>query len=1225
MISPVHKEQHCQTSISSLTMEKNQSHMTERILDLTLEIIYLLTGEDYIVFKLSDGLVTTNVVKTQNPNTVSASHSLISERQHEKRIQEATNKMIELLTGEVPLKCLNTSEDHKDLYRDTMMENQPPLLSPDGFSNKTPPKTCTGPLYYQDCTEEHNNNSNCYQSNSVVIVKVEDKEENGADPCEEEENLTEISKGTQLRSFNTVEHPEISSNETGEPVDDATCDASEENFITQDFQTLLNSVDLSSDPSIHGRCFGNSSHAFTHSGACRRSKTFSSSKRRRTLNQRTAFLPLKQLQKMQHPCPDVRKTFPLEMDPVEHLRMPSVDMPFPCPYCMKTFTSKSRLERHEMIHTGLKPYSCSLCRKRFTQKANLERHERTHTGERPFVCLDCGKSFTRKATLIDHQHLHKCWDYGVLYHKCNHEELSLDQRERKKWMDKKSKAFCTFRDIVLNPKFLKDLEHLSNFCHTGELEVFHSNVLKYRSKRIHYYMDGMIARTQLAALDNNWNVGRKQATVKVSGPGREPVGSFRFNLVFSKSSKNWIVKKIYDPKSDYFLQGIKEDIFKFATGQITSAWQQNKQHVPKNIALTEKPCKEFMVLGCNFPVSLLCSSAWEFCSRSCCTKIIGELLCAGGRLEEESSAASVVQWTALQEVTRAVERSAWNRSRLNEMTELRMEMDKSHITKSILDLTLDIIFLLTGTIYEPTKKSFDQVISSIHPRMLGGSDRRKVPILEPFSHSRMPDSNKKMILQAINKMTELLTGEVPVRCQDVSIYFSMEEWKFLENHKELYKDVDLESHTPLTSSDGSSNRNPPEKCTDSLVPRDSTLEDHNYPPDYEDIDLIVIEDDSTDDEEELYEGGNKPYIVEEIPPVTNTDGQQSRYNTEKHPPIYLDAELDVIDTTLHSLEEKSLTLKLFPEPHDVGLTSTSSSVPDYSHCIIPHTACQGSRSVSYYECTNRLNQSAHIGAGPTAQRDTGSSLSCSDRGLQFMNRPQLIMHESIHTEEKPYSCSICRKAFVKKSHLITHQLIHTGEKPYSCSLCGKRFNDKSNLAKHEIIHMGDYPFSCPDCGKGFLQKAFLEIHQRVHSTCKLYSCSECTRSFSKNSHYLMHRRTHSMEKPYSCTECGKTFTKRSHCVSHELIHKNVRPYTCSMCGKGFVQKSNLVTHERIHTGINPFSCSVCGKCFAHRSNLVRHERTHRGGLAYACAQCGKWFAQKSQLYAHESDHREKNL
>ena len=52
--------------------------------------------------------------------------------------------------------------------------------------------------------------------------------------------------------------------------------------------------------------------------------------------------------------------------------------------------------------------------------------------------------------------------------------------------------------MVLNKKFLKDIEILTEFHHTGELEVYHSLLLKYVPKHLHFSYKGMVARTQFA-------------------------------------------------------------------------------------------------------------------------------------------------------------------------------------------------------------------------------------------------------------------------------------------------------------------------------------------------------------------------------------------------------------------------------------------------------------------------------------------------------------------------------------------------------------------------------------------------------------------------------------------------------------------------------------------------------------------------------------------------------
>ncbi|CAI9548820.1 unnamed protein product [Staurois parvus] len=116
------------------------------------------------------------------------------------------------------------------------------------------------------------------------------------------------------------------------------------------------------------------------------------------------------------------------------------------------------------------------------------------------------------------------------------------------------------------------------------------------------------------------------------------------------------------------------------------------------------------------------------------------------------------------------------------MAPMRMQEDQSHMTEKILNLTLEIIYLLTGERF-PLLKSGDHMTITVPP----------CDSLNPERH------NMQKILEVTKKMMELLTGEVPIRCQGVTVYFSMEEWEYLEGHKDLYKDVMMDNQPPLTS------------------------------------------------------------------------------------------------------------------------------------------------------------------------------------------------------------------------------------------------------------------------------------------------------------------------------------------------------------------------------------------------------------------------------------------
>ncbi|XP_063289970.1 oocyte zinc finger protein XlCOF29-like [Pelobates fuscus] len=87
---------------------KNRIYITEKLFNLTLKILYLLTGEDYIVIKKpGDGVtvssspcVLVGSSRTQSPSTVPPPHSLIHESNNDDKILELTNQIIQLLTGE---------------------------------------------------------------------------------------------------------------------------------------------------------------------------------------------------------------------------------------------------------------------------------------------------------------------------------------------------------------------------------------------------------------------------------------------------------------------------------------------------------------------------------------------------------------------------------------------------------------------------------------------------------------------------------------------------------------------------------------------------------------------------------------------------------------------------------------------------------------------------------------------------------------------------------------------------------------------------------------------------------------------------------------------------------------------------------------------------------------------------------------------------------------------
>ncbi|XP_069610895.1 oocyte zinc finger protein XlCOF8.4-like [Ranitomeya imitator] len=387
-----------------------------------------------------------------------------------------------------------------------------------------------------------------------------------------------------------------------------------------------------------------------------------------------------------------------------------------------------------------------------------------------------------------------------------------------------------------------------------------------------------------------------------------------------------------------------------------------------------------------------------------------------------------------------------------------MDRDRDKMSERILHFTLEILFRLTGEDYTVVKKTS---MERCQAPVSEGWRKPLSPITGPPPHTLIhEDINDQKILELTYKMIELLTGQVPLRCQDVTIFFTLEEWEYLEGHKDQYKDVLMEIPHPLTLKVVSSKRTTPERCPRPLLPENFKQENSNVPEDHQDEDLTHI------NTTEMYVRGDKR-CKEEIPTNDHT-GDYTR-NSEGHQ-IFSDIKADDHAITPVSYEGHAFISDMLPTFNSKPPSSNLFQQvlpPNFSHTI-----------------------------------------------MQKKNNRRSVEHLKAHTVKKRYSCSECGKCFTRKYYLNVHQRMHSKKNLFYCSECGKCFSCKSGLLRHHKIHTGEKPFLCSDCGKCFTQKSHLVKHEKTHTEEKIFSCSECGECYQK-SDFAKHQRIHREFAPYN--------------------------------------------------------------------------------------------------------------
>ncbi|XP_068120398.1 zinc finger protein 718-like [Hyperolius riggenbachi] len=430
-------------------------------------------------------------------------------------------------------------------------------------------------------------------------------------------------------------------------------------------------------------------------------------------------------------------------------------------------------------------------------------------------------------------------------------------------------------------------------------------------------------------------------------------------------------------------------------------------------------------------------------------------------------------------------------------------------------------------------------------------------------------------------------GEIPLRYQDVAVFFTRDEWGYIEDHEDLYKkDVfsdpseskedqledildTFEEDTEITDDHFFKlvKENPPgltqgsvpmgRKRTKDLPYRVLCIPENIHEGDgHEDSDgdnaglrsreLFSDNDDAADEEERW----NRLLDLDIANEETVRDSQDVCLPIKREDDFTAEVSIDC-KTTGASRDIPSPTLWIAED----GTTSTQ--------WVPQHNNSSASPILKRPRGRRKKSKEPELPKMPNVASDTG--------GLTANAAPG-------NTERAGHS-----KSFLQGPTVLDYSPGQSAS--FWCDTCSKCFPSEKELEKHRVTHHEVKPLKCEDCIEIFDSKSALAKH-RANKHGKLrYPCDTCGLQYNYRSQYIIHQRTHTGEKPFCCKECGQAFGHKCSLLLHMKKHSGSSLFKCGRCEKQMDNEQALEKHRKLRF------CVCCKKCFTRRA-MRRHLKSH---------------------------------
>ncbi|XP_073540530.1 uncharacterized protein [Phyllobates terribilis] len=605
-------------------------------------------------------------------------------------------------------------------------------------------------------------------------------------------------------------------------------------------------------------------------------------------------------------------------------------------------------------------------------------------------------------------------------------------------------------------------------------------------------------------------------------------------------------------------------------------------------------------------------------------------------------------------------------------------MEESVMTEKILNLTLDIICILTGEDCTVVKKTSGECVTPYNCRCVSrGWSRTKSPIMEPPLYFLIHERKKEQkILDLTKKIIELLTGEVLIRCQDVAVYFSMEQWEYIEGHKDLYNDDILDNYHSFTSKGlpkGSTNKYPPMQIKEEPLLCDGenltgsdiyiTTDTQNLP--YSHIKEEIASCDKGN-MEDLNSFPSIDYTQLCSPNMKNKSNSQQEkeitdpiiYTHTNHTLQYLSVHI-MEETTSCDQENFAVTNVHRSSDHtrdnkeDLASQEKSQlTVPNmcmltddarYSPTLIKEksVSCDSGNStaISIYtpsDCTHQFPSALNINEPFTCER-RNLSATCDSRDFTdaaiYSATDQLVSF----SKENVYN----KYGYIFTEHTYTHL------NRRDLNLGAENFLDDFMDSFPSVVGSST-SIEGLSTESGFAELQYVSNHVTSPDWCPakvkrhnvfLSKCIEYEKHFCKVSRARICG-THLSKWSFNCSECQNCLNTTLKLIRQNLKHQEVKDksikkissfakrqteekeFACHICGKHFPNKRYFVIHKRVHSEENPFHCPACGQSFENHESFVAHQKNPACERPFSCSECGKRFKSRYNSEYHQKIHTE---